>query len=407
MSGGVRVELVDEVLWQLDAGLRAVDALLSDRRPAGEAQELAVGLRRMLDRLDVACTRALRAVASCPSPLPDGHISIASWWADAGVTARGEAGSRSAQQRVLDHLPRFAEAVTDGSVGVAHLRVLAAAVTDDRVDFARRDDSVLTDAAVKLDVHRFRQLVRHWQALCDDALGNPSGDDDLEGRRRFRLVQMRDGMWHVEGLLESAVGGALSASMSAASSPPAPGDTRTARQRAHDTFADLVAAFQRGDGSGVAASVSVIVDATTGQGSTTAGWVMPAWRRDWYLCECEVRMIAVSDTGEPIGVGANVKMVPVHVRAAVVARDRWCRFPGCDRPARWCDVHHLVPRAAGGTNAIRNLALLCRRHHRMVHRLSLRLRFEDDGVTFVVTFPVGTERVDHAPPKLRGSPAAA
>jgi hypothetical protein len=55
------------------------------------------------------------------------------------------------------------------------------------------------------------------------------------------------------------------------------------------------------------------------------------------------------------------------MRRAVVARDRHCRFPGCDRPSAWCDAHHVVHWADGGATSVENLLLLCRRHHRMIH----------------------------------------
>ncbi|HXF35688.1 MAG TPA: HNH endonuclease signature motif containing protein [Actinomycetota bacterium] len=51
----------------------------------------------------------------------------------------------------------------------------------------------------------------------------------------------------------------------------------------------------------------------------------------------------------------------------MVLRDRGCRFPGCDRPHTWCDVHHVVHWADGGPTALQNLILLCRRHHGLVH----------------------------------------
>jgi hypothetical protein len=390
---------------QFDAALRAVDGLVHAHPTGSRLQALAVELRRVLDRVDVACTRALRAAVASGSPLPDGYLSVSSWWADAGITMRNEGTTRLAQHRVLDELPRFALALAEGALGVAHLRVLAPAVTDGRLELARRDDDVLTDAARKLDPNRFRIAVRHWQSLADDTLGSNLDDDLRWRRRRLRLVQQGDGMWVIEGLLEPLVGDALAEVLRAATPPPGPGDTRNAPQRRHDALADLVVAFQRGDdGAGVHASVNIHVHPDTGQASTEGGGPLPAWQRDWYLCDSEIRFIAVTDSGEPIGVGSKVKLIPVHMRKAVVARDRCCRFPGCDRPARWCDVHHLVARALGGSNALRNTVLLCRRHHRLVHRLGLRLRFEDDGVTLVVTFPDGIERVDHPPPKLRWAP---
>lgn len=43
-------------------------------------------------------------------------------------------------------------------------------------------------------------------------------------------------------------------------------------------------------------------------------------------------------------------------------RDLTCRFPGCDRPAQFCDVDHTVPYPLGPTHPS-NLKCLCRRHH--------------------------------------------
>ncbi|MEE3067561.1 MAG: DUF222 domain-containing protein [Actinomycetota bacterium] len=46
----------------------------------------------------------------------------------------------------------------------------------------------------------------------------------------------------------------------------------------------------------------------------------------------------------------------------VRCRDLTCRFPGCDRPAEWCDVDHTVPYPLGPTHPS-NLKCLCRKHH--------------------------------------------
>ena len=39
---------------------------------------------------------------------------------------------------------------------------------------------------------------------------------------------------------------------------------------------------------------------------------------------------------------------------------------------RWLDVHHVVPRAAGGSNAPENLITLCSAHHRIEHDRTAR-----------------------------------
>jgi hypothetical protein len=43
-------------------------------------------------------------------------------------------------------------------------------------------------------------------------------------------------------------------------------------------------------------------------------------------------------------------------------RDLTCRFPGCDRPAEFCDLDHTIAWPDGLTHPA-NLACLCRKHH--------------------------------------------
>jgi predicted restriction endonuclease len=63
----------------------------------------------------------------------------------------------------------------------------------------------------------------------------------------------------------------------------------------------------------------------------------------------------------------------------LVARDKGCRFEGCDRPPAWTDGHHIKHWANGGTDELGNLVLLCRRHHYRFHEEGWRLWWGDDG----------------------------
>ena len=45
-----------------------------------------------------------------------------------------------------------------------------------------------------------------------------------------------------------------------------------------------------------------------------------------------------------------------------------CTFPGCSRPPSWCDAHHVWHWCDGGPTDLSNLALLCPRHHTIVHQ---------------------------------------
>ncbi len=54
--------------------------------------------------------------------------------------------------------------------------------------------------------------------------------------------------------------------------------------------------------------------------------------------------------------GRETRTVPTGIRRALVLRDRGCAFPGRDRPASWCDAHHLRHWADGGPTSLGNLA---------------------------------------------------
>jgi hypothetical protein len=66
--------------------------------------------------------------------------------------------------------------------------------------------------------------------------------------------------------------------------------------------------------------------------------------------------------------------IPPSIRRQVLLRDRRrCQVPGCPS-AVFLDVHHLVPRAEGGTHAPDALICLCAAHHRAVHRGQLVIK---------------------------------
>jgi 5-methylcytosine-specific restriction endonuclease McrA len=107
--------------------------------------------------------------------------------------------------------------------------------------------------------------------------------------------------------------------------------------------------------------------------------------------------VVMAGRSEPVDVGRKTAVVPPAMRRAVIVRDRHCRFPGCDRPHRWCDAHHVVHWADGGSTAVQNLVLLCRRHHRLVHdRGGFRLQMQDGRAVF--KRPDGSVLEDRAPP---------
>lgn len=66
------------------------------------------------------------------------------------------------------------------------------------------------------------------------------------------------------------------------------------------------------------------------------------------------------------------------MREHLVLRDRGCAFPNCGRPPAWCDAHHILPVEDGGDTTTVNLLLLCRFHHRLIHRSDWRIIMGDN-----------------------------
>ncbi|MFC6707466.1 HNH endonuclease signature motif containing protein [Flexivirga alba] len=80
-----------------------------------------------------------------------------------------------------------------------------------------------------------------------------------------------------------------------------------------------------------------------------------------------------------------------RLRHFVETRDVHCRFPGCSRASRWCDVEHVVPWPEGPTAAY-NLQCLCRHHHRTKQAHGWSVSMTPDGVC-TWTSPGGREYV--------------
>ena len=77
--------------------------------------------------------------------------------------------------------------------------------------------------------------------------------------------------------------------------------------------------------------------------------------------------------------GRSRRLITGALRRALVLRDGGCAFPGCDRPARWCDGHHVIAWQDGGSTCLENSVLLCGFHHRVIHRRRWSVRIAADG----------------------------
>ncbi len=68
----------------------------------------------------------------------------------------------------------------------------------------------------------------------------------------------------------------------------------------------------------------------------------------------------------------------------MTVRDQGCVFPGCERPAAWCEAHHRIPWSRGGPTDLDNGCLLCSFHHHLIHQGEWDLDLATDGITDVI-----------------------
>ena len=110
-----------------------------------------------------------------------------------------------------------------------------------------------------------------------------------------------------------------------------------------------------------------------------------------------------------VGTGQVLKTDPTTYRPTaevtrhVTARDPHCRFPGCMRASRRCDLDHVVPfnhakPQAGGPTTPDNLIPLCRRHHLTKHRAGWHIGYNSSSGNVTWTAPTGHTYTDQPTP---------
>src|ERR687884_297937 len=71
-------------------------------------------------------------------------------------------------------------------------------------------------------------------------------------------------------------------------------------------------------------------------------------------CDCKLIPVVLGGDGEPLDVGRAQRSVPLGIRRTLIARDRGCAFPGCDRPPGLCEAHHIIHWAEDGVTSVAN-----------------------------------------------------
>ncbi len=128
--------------------------------------------------------------------------------------------------------------------------------------------------------------------------------------------------------------------------------------------------------------LDALVGDVRGTGTTLTGDVLSPGVVRRLACDAEIIPMVLGADSEPLDVGRGRRLFTRGQRLALIARDRGCTYPGCTVPPTWCDAHHVVPWHRGGLTCLDNGALLCQRHHTVVHERDLRATVTAAGVTW-------------------------
>lgn len=152
-------------------------------------------------------------------------------------------------------------------------------------------------------------------------------------------------------------------------------DTRSTAQRQHDALKavcrSVLSSGELGHHRGlpVAAVVTTTLrELETGAGHAVAGGgslvPMPDLIR---MASHAHHYLAIFDgDGRALYLGRAKRIATADQRIVLTANERGCTYPGCDRPAYHCQVHHMNEWAFGGNTDVDNLTLGCERHHKLL-----------------------------------------
>jgi hypothetical protein len=385
-------------LWSL-SDLEVATALHTAHRLEQQAAALKARL------VHQAVTRALPAV--------HGHRTTAGWLRRHLRLDPYPARELAEQAAALAGNPGVEQAVLAGAVDLRQAQVIAEVVDvipETLQDLAGPGETPpasapivaaaqdrLVELAAQFPAYQLRRLGERILAHVAPEIADRADELALrrqqaraDAKRSFTLSLPVDGVVRVSGSL----GVEDAAVVAAALHPlcrPVPGDARSPGQRRADALVDLCAMALRGGelpadgGEPPQVAVTVPYDPVTqslGVAVLDNGERVSAETARRLACDGRILPLVLGGAGQVLDAGRSRRSATGPLRRALVARDRGCAFPDCDRPARMCDAHHLVHWSHGGTTALDNLVLLCRHHHRSLHdsRTGWQVRMAGDGL---------------------------
>jgi hypothetical protein len=346
-------------------------------------------LRRHINGCEAEFTRRLTRFDRGQGYAATAALSAKSWLRWMCNFSPSAASDRVAVSRELACLPQTMEAFAEGDFSYPHAAMIARTAERLGEKMEANAETIMVTAAKELDPARLRVVTMHLRHFMDpdSVLDEANESNEL---RFLHLSQTLDGVFYLNGRFDSESGAILQTALNALSGPPMSEDKRSPSQRRADTLVELARQhLDRGslpEVGGQRPHLAVTVSMATlakqpGSPAAELEWAqpIPADTARRLACDAAITPIFLGSESNQPQAGQTTRSISGSQRKALVARDKGCRFPGCDRPADWTDAHHIQHWADGGKHSMPNLVLLCRRHHRKVHEEGWNLVVVEGG----------------------------
>jgi hypothetical protein len=382
-----------EVLNQISELLAGLDLAAV---PGTELGACLVGFDRVESQVEAIKLECTTRFDKAGGWADDGALGLAPWLRSRTGASATAAYRQVRTARALQAAPVLRQAFRAGELSTAQLRLLAPLALGDTAGLFARDEPVLIAEAKTATAEASAQMVRYWRALADDELGRPDQiAEQLEANQSLRVSETFQGavvadmqLAPVEGAIWRDELDRLTEELWQASSEQERADVGVSRRRAAAQVEMAKRSAEwRADQTGRLVPLFVgvvdldVLEGRTGRACQTdrGGRITPQAVHDW-LDGADFAPLITGPGGVVLHFGRTRRIATRKQRQAVAIRDGHCTFPGCDRPAGYADVHHLVPWEAGGGTDVDNLALLCHHHHHhTVHQAGFTPSRDDQG----------------------------
>ncbi|WP_086667299.1 HNH endonuclease signature motif containing protein [Lentzea kentuckyensis] len=288
-------------------------------------------------------------------------------------------------------LPVTAEAVAEGALSIEHVAVVAevmkalpADTEGSVVGFAREHEP----SAVRAFGKKLAYLLYQNDPEPRDPEPAPQGNQ--------HVMRWKNGLLEIRALLDTVTGAKYEALLDPLAKPrpetaeDGP-DLRSRAEREGDALAELVDLMLRADqlpehgGETVTLTVTMNYDDLAnqvGQGMLDNHERVPAEQVRQLACDAGIIPVTLGTQSQPMNIGRKTRTFTAGIRRMLVIRDRGCAFPGCGRPPKQCDGHHVKHWADGGDTSVGNGVLLCRHHHTLIHQSEWAVAMKHGITTF-------------------------